>query len=411
MSGISDYLEEYESVFDDVFVPEEEPEEGALSYLESMPNILGGVCEGATDASLDYDKIGSYVGKNTKRKWVSVGQELRKTAGCNKTALGLRGVKTESLYLSFIKCWRWMCPDCGSKGGRIHNKRIGRILTRLAPFMAEGSFLNLRQTVFTLPMEIRSFFMSPKDITALNRMAERVHRKAISEAPSIRYFHSFGDKDKGVFNPHVNIHAFEAKEGRLKLTPEELKDVKYRWVWALKGYLLQVHKKTFDDGIWSKIDVHYSFVEGAKEYKSKKNPGETIPGIALVAHRVKYMSRPHPGFANLDAIKGNEGLLKLFVCEMKGFHYITNCGCWKLRDCDRKEEMREMELLAGERLKVARDKDGHILYYSRSEIDLKWRPKELEELSDGFYRVNEMVMPKKKKKGKNRVDSLHNMTV
>ena len=69
-----------------------------------------------------------------------------------------------------------------------------------------------------------------------------------------------------------------------------------------------------------------------------------------------------------------------------------------MNDCDRKEEKEEMESLAGERLKIARDKDGHILYYSRSEVDLKWRPKELEELSDGFYRVNEMGLKKKKKK-------------
>lgn len=395
MSTIAEYLKEYEEVFDDVFVPEEEPEENGLAYLESLPNLLGGVCEKAPSAGLDFDKIGSFVGKDVKRKWVTVGEELRKTAGCNKTALGLRGVKTDSLYLSFIKCWRWMCPDCGSKDGRIHNKRVGRILTRLAPMMVEGSTLNLRQTVFTLPMEIRQFFMTPKDITALNRMAERIHKKVISQGPSIRYFHAFGDKSEGVYNPHVNIHAFETVDSRLKLTLEELQDIKYRWVWALKGYLLQVHGKTFDEGIWAKIDIHYSFVEGTKDYKSRKHPNESIPGIALIAHRIKYMSRPRPGCGDLDKIKRDENLLRLFVCEMKGFHYITNCGSWKIKDCDRKEEKEEMESLAGERLKIARDNDGHILYYSKADIEMKWRPKELEELSDGFYRVNECNKKKK----------------
>ena len=398
MSGIADYLKEYENVFDDVFVPEDEPEEGALSYLEAMPNLWGGVCEQAPSAGLDYDKIGAYVGRDSKRRWVSVGEELRKTAGCNKTALALRGVQTDSLYLSFIKCWRWLCPDCGSKGGRIHNKRVNRILTRLKPFMGESKIFNLRQTVFTVPVEIRHYFMSPKAMTALCRMAERVHRKVVSQSPSIRYFHAFGDKDKGVFNPHINIHALESTDCALKLSPEELADLKYRWAMALRSYIRQVHEITFDEGFWARIDVHYSFVQGAKEYKSKKHDCGSVPGIALIAHRIKYMSRPHPGFANLDAIKGNEELLKLFVCEMKGFHYITNCGSWKMNDCDRKEEREEMESVAGERLKIARDNDGHILYYSRSEVDLKWRPKELEELSDGFYRVNEMGLKKKKKK-------------
>ena len=110
------------------------------------------------------------------------------------------------------------------------------------------------------------------------------------------------------------------------------------------------------------------------------------------------MCRLHPGFANLDAIKDNEGLLRLFVCEMKGFHYITNCGSWKVKDCDRKEEMKEMVNLAGEPLRVDRDKDGKILYYSKSEIELKFRPKEMIELSEGFYRIDEIKSEKKKGK-------------
>ncbi len=398
MSGIRDYLKECESLFDDVFVPEEEECEAGLAYLESMPSCRGGVGEGATVNGLDYDKIGAFLGKN--RKWVSVGDELRKSGGCHQTALGLRGIESDSLYLSFIKCWRWFCSECGSDGGRIHNKRVARVLSRIAPYMEKGKVLNLRQTVFTVPMEIREYFMSRKDISALNRMAERIHRKVISQAPSIRYFHAFGDKTKGVYSPHVNIHAFETKDCRLKLTPEELKEIKYRWVWALKGYLLQVYGKTFSDGFWNKINVHYSFLECNKEYKSKKCPGEKIPGVAVLAHRVYYMSRPHPGYGDFDAIKYDEKLLRLFFCEMKGFIYITNCGSWKVNDCDRKEERKEMESAAGERLRVEKDKQGNIQYYSRSEVELKWRPKELEELSDGFYRVNEMRLEKKKKKSK-----------
>ena len=97
MNGIADYVKECESLFDDVFVPEEEECEAGLAYLESMPSCRGGVGEGATVKGLDYDKIGAFLGKN--RKWVSVGDELRKSGGCNQTALALRGVKTESATL------------------------------------------------------------------------------------------------------------------------------------------------------------------------------------------------------------------------------------------------------------------------------------------------------------------------
>ena len=169
--------------------------------------------------------------------------------------------------------------------------------------MGESKIFNLRQTVFTVPVEIRRYFMSPKAMTALCRMAERVHRKVVSQSPSIRYFHAFGDKDKGVFNPHVNIHALESTDCALKLAPEVLADLKYRWAMALRSYIRQVHQITFDEGFWSRIDVHYSFVQGDKEYKSKKHDCGSVPGVALIAHRIKYMSRPHPGFANLDAIK------------------------------------------------------------------------------------------------------------
>lgn len=311
-----------------------------------------------------------------------------------QTAIGLIGRKEKKLFLAFIKCWRWICPECGSDGGRIHNKRVHRILGRLSAFLA-GVVFNLRQTVFTLPQEIRQYFMSVKDLTALCRIAERVHKKTVTKAQSIRYLHCFGEKDRGVFAPHVNIHAFETEDCRLKLTIDELKAIKAQYVKALKAYLLQVHGVTFGDEVWAKIDIHYSFVEGAREYRNRKG---VIPGAALIIHRIKYMCRLHPGFADFDAIKDNERLLRLFVCEMKGFLYITNCGSWGIKDCDRKEEHKERELLAGDVLDVEKDKDGKVRYYNRSEVDLLFREKEMIELSDGFYRIDEMKLEKKKGK-------------
>ena len=396
MSGIADYLKECESLFDndDVFVAEEEPFESGLAYLESMPNLGGGSCEAAPDNGLDYDQIGGYIRGKRKNRYVTVGEELRKTGGCMQTALSMRGKVTRKQFLAFIKCWRWLCPDCGSDGGRIHNKRVHRVLKRIGAMM-DGLVFNLRQTVFTLPVEVRQYFMSPKDLTALSRMAERVHKKVVSESQSIRYLHCFGEKNRAIFSPHVNIHAFETEDCLLKLTPEKLKQIKFEWARSLKAYLWEVYKVRAADEVWQKIDVHYSFVEGCKEYRGKKG---VIPGVALIIHRIKYMCRLHPGFANLDAIKDNEGLLRLFVCEMKGFHYITNCGSWKIKDCDRKEEMKEMTSLAGEPLELDLDKDKKIIYYTKAEVELKFRPKEMIELSEGFYRIDEMRLEKKKGK-------------
>lgn len=399
MNRVAAKLKEYADLFfsedEDVFVVEEEVMENGLAYLESMPRIGGGSSE-EKEKNLDFDKIGGYVRGDREKKYVTVGEEFRKTGSCNQTALALRGRITNDLFLSFLKCWRWICPDCGSDEGRIHNKRIHRVLSRVEALMGGFAF-NLRQTVFTVPLEVRQYFMSPKALTSLCRMAVKINKAVVSDSPSIRYLHCMGDKKHGVFNPHVNIHAFEEDGVYLKLSLDEIKELRHRWGLALQGYIRAVFGVHVDWSVFEKVDVNYSFVEGKREYKTRRG---VVPGVALILHRIKYMCRLHPGFADLDGMKDNEEMLRLFICEMKGFAYITNCGSWKVKDCDRKEEWKEMESLAGEPLKVERDKDGKILYYSRSEVDLKWRPKELIELSDGFYRVKEMVREKKKKKGK-----------
>jgi hypothetical protein len=402
-----------EAFYDDEFVREEcidEACEKGLSYLEPMPNHMGGVG--------DFDQIGGFVGKGEKAHWVTVGDELRKTAGCNKTALKFERVEDGVTFYNFIKCWRWMCDQCGVKGGRIHNKRVSRILGRLVQLFkkncsesyssdsidtAKGVF-DLRQFVFTLPIEIRKYFVTRKDIQAFNQICERLIKKLFPDRASLRYFHGFGDKEKGVYNPHVNIHVFELRKKVLKLTAQELKEIKERYVWALRGYILQVYGEKVPEFVWKKIDFHYSFLEGDKLYKrmvydkeTNKRKAVDIEGLKLIFHRVEYMGRPCPGYCNLGAIKGNEFLLRLFVIEMKGFHYITNCGSWKMKDCDRKEERQEIESLAGGRLRLSKDNDGHLIYISRTEFDLLYIEKDYEELSDGFYRINEVEKKKKKK--------------
>jgi hypothetical protein len=112
------------------------------------------------------------------------------------------------------------------------------------------------------------------------------------------------------------------------------------------------------------------------------------------------MSRPCPGHEDLEAVKQNINLLKLFVVDMKGYHYITNCGSWKVQDIDRKEELKEDASLVGEPLKIDFDKDGKPKYISRGEFNLKYMPWDYEELTEGFYRIKEKELTGKKKNGK-----------
>lgn len=404
---------------EDVFVPEvdEKPAPTVdlepLSYLEPKPSCMGGV-------GLDFDKIGAVIGKGERSKWVTVGDEFRKASGCMKTALKFERVKDGVTFYNFIKCWRWVCSECGKKHGRIHRKRVSRIISRVARVFKEHCMegyegedidvskgvLDLRQLVFTVPMEVREYFMTRKDMQAYLRLCERVVKKEFPNKHIIRYFHAFGEKSGGLYNPHANFHIFEYLKTALKLSPEKLKSIKARYVSALSAYILQVHKKKVSEKVWEKIDIHYQFLEGDKVYRRKDYNAELgryepveVEGIKLIMHRIEYMSRPWPGYAVIDKIKNNEYLLRLFVVEMKGFCYITNCGAWKIQDGNRKEERQEMEEKAEGRLRICRDNEGHILYISREEFNLLYKDNDYKELSDGFYEiVNEGRKKKKEKK-------------
>ena len=137
----------------------------------------------------------------------------------------------------------------------------------------------------------------------------------------------------------------------------------------------------------SMMNVHYSF--------------QTVAGKK--AHRIKYMCRPWPGYVNFKAVKKDPVLKALFLGEkdkggMQGFQYVRYFNGFKKageKDIDRKAEIKERENWAGERLRVARDSDGHIIYKSKTEIELLHREKDLEELGEGFYKVKNSGQNKK----------------
>jgi len=99
------------------------------------------------------------------------------------------------------------------------------------------------------------------------------------------------------------------------------------------------------------------------------------------------MARPCPGPANFDAIKGNEYLLRLCVIEMKGFHYVSGCGRWKIDDADLKAEILAMEETLKTNLRLDRDGQGNIIFKTMDEITLMYRAGELKNLGNGWYKV------------------------
>jgi len=390
--SLSDVLE----VFGENTVSEQNNE---VSYLESMTYIPGGV-------GGSYDDIGEF--KNGK--WTSIASELRKVNACGKSAIGLRGRKTNDLFYKFIFCYRWMCEKCGSRGGRINRRRFSQIIKKLNTALLKTRYvrtcdelidlgdgtLDLRQFVFTVPIDLRQYFQTKKDVTALCRIAERVVKKACPGIPLIRYFHAFGEKEKGIYNPHVNIHGFEVTKKILAMTPGELQKIKEDWAWGLMGYLSATKKIYLKKEYLKKVNIHYSFVESDKVYKrnkwNKENhcyEGFAVEGLKLLIHRIEYMSRPCPGSEDLEYIKKDIQLLKMFVVEMKGFRFITNCGSWGIKDIDYKLEAQEAENLAGEPLRLEYDKQGKPLYITRGVFDLKYKEWDYDELSEGFYRIKE----------------------
>lgn len=375
-------IEVWTDEFDDVFVHEENEAQtvdgGGFPYAQDMSQ-RGGVFL----HDLDPDEF--------------INRELNKVLGCGSTALGLEGIESLSRYYSFIFCMRWFCRECGSKGGRIHKKRVNGVRNKISAALgvAEEELMkvfDLRQVVFTVPVEWRKKFLSRKAINALYGMAERIIKAEFPGKLSVIYFHAFGEKNPDFYHPHMNVHILEEKGQRLELGPDVIARLKKKWYKALVHYGCRKEElgvSSVEEGI-RMMNVHYSF--------------QTAPGKK--AHRIKYMCRPWPGFVNYQAVKKDPVLKALFLGEkgkggMQGFQYVRYFNGFRKageKDIDRKAEMQERENWAGERLRVARDRDGHIMYKTKMEIELLHREKDMEELGDGFYKVIEEK--EKKKRGR-----------
>jgi len=282
---------------------------------------------------------------------------------CGKSVVWLQGAVSEDFYVKKIDCRKSWCPVCGGKGGKIHNSRLHAILSRV-----NLNFYNLRQFVFTFPQELREILKNKKNLSLAAGFLKKIIEKEFGEIELDKhghingyklkkgvdvYFHLFGDEQPGVYKPHLNVHIFEDKKEKLRISPELLDRIKQAWLKKLKY---------FDESI-TVVDVHYSFQIGIK----KK------------IHRLKYMSRPWSA-ADYAAIDDDE-LKKFLVVEMSGFQYLRFWGA--MANCKYRDDMR-----APEQIKEVENKAGEKLMplFIASFDDTAWINR-LEKLDDGFYRV------------------------
>jgi hypothetical protein len=289
--------------------------------------------------------------------------EIIKAFKCDQTALKFLGVLSGMDYYRFISCMKWFCKKCGVKGGRIHKKRLQGILKRLSHALDR---IAIRQFIFTIPMAWRSKFKNRAAINSLITMVEKIIKEKYPENPCIAYFHAFGEKNKGVYNPHVNVHVIEEKITVLRVPEEELQELRQKFRKALVGFGCRGNER---------MNIWYQFYE----QKIK------------VMHKLSYMSRPCPGYEDFSFVRRDLELSNLFILEMKGFCYIryfNGFAYCKQKDVDREQEAIDAVKVAGEPLHLV--KEGTI---SRLEFDIKYRAQDYEKLSDGFYRI--LSIPKR----------------
>ena len=282
---------------------------------------------------------------------------IKKFEVCGKAAIKFEGYTSRLDYWNFLSCVRWWCKKCGAIGGKMHKRRMKRLVEgRLKSIDRMG----LRQIILTVPESDRIKFQTRKGLNSLFKMAAKTIRKVCPGLGLVAYMHMFGDKDPGKFNPHINIHVIELKGTTLKLYPEDLADIKKRWRKALCGYGCKD---------LSTVNVHYSFTDK----------------VNLIKHRMKYMSRPNPGPENFEPLMKNIPLLHLCVIGLRGFNFIRyygGKGIEKIEDNSVTDFMNEVENAAGEKLIFC---PGETM--SRTEFSLRYRKGDYDELSPGFYRI------------------------
>lgn len=199
-----------------------------------------------------------------------------------------------------IYCGRFFCPVCGRKGGKIQvkrKKRMREILSRKFK-LSEMAFQSF---VLTVPESVRNCFMSRSRMNELIKMSRELMEKFFPGKYFYVVLHPFGDKEPGVFKPHVNAVLVRDRKEVLKISSDMLAEIKDDYAKGLAA-IAGVEVST--------ANIHYSFKKDNK----------------AVNHLIKYLCRPVPGYDDLMSM--SMFLKKLFVVEMKGFQFIRYSKNW-----------------------------------------------------------------------------------
>lgn len=282
---------------------------------------------------------------------------------CGKQVTWHEGAETHNEYVKKIDCRKQWCPICGGKGGTVHKARLHSLFSRISP-----DVYNIRQFVFTVPEILRKVFQDRERLADLFNMAKQTIEKFFGETvfdknghvkkyrldkPVVAYLHAFGDKEPGVFKPHINVHILESKKEVLKLNESLLAAIKKYWLKKLRKYEASLEV----------VDVQYSF----------------ITKTGKIVHALKYMCRP---WSEVDYINiSDESLKRLLVLDLSGFQYLRYWG--KLSNRTYKDEMdlteinQELEPIVHEKL----------IFRGWTQFDFESYKDRLIEIDKGFYQV------------------------
>jgi len=241
---------------------------------------------------------------------------------CQKSVVWFQGESSGMNYVRKIECRKMWCPDCGGKGGFIHKNRLHSILNRF-----DVDKYNIRQLVLTVPESLREYLQNKHNLNNLIKAGTQLTEKFFGspvfdrkghvkkyklEKGCIFYLHMFGDEDRGVFKPHLNIHILEERSEKLKLSESIIETIRKYWLKKIKA---------IDETI-QEVNIHYKF-RIPKPHKF---------------HALKYMSRP---WGVEDFEKCTDELKKFLVIEMSGFQYLRFWGA--LANCNYSDQFSAQE--------------------------------------------------------------------
>jgi hypothetical protein len=281
-------------------------------YLEDIANRGGAL--GYSDNDLVFDPENDVWGEpfdENRSRELEFEAELAKTDYCGKRVLVYEVIgsvneqyKVKDGLASRMMCGRSWCKICGKKGSITHKRSVSRIINKIEKVININD-LTVSQLFLTVPKELRHRFESREMLASLRNIGNRLREKFFPDKVGYSQLHLFGDKEPGVFKPHLNIEMLNKKGEKLAIAPSVIDAIRESFRVRLRALL---HCPV------EKVVVYYNF----KLFKSG------------VLNSINYMSRPCPNYDDMRILKEkNIDLFKMIVLDLKRFHMRSYFGDWK----------------------------------------------------------------------------------